>query len=83
MRVLFPGKHENPDHTVIALATTMIKYLSRHRVAKYDSLFEHCQRASLHVEYLFSPAISLLYLLGLVQYLPKSDSFEWLRGGTE
>lgn len=77
--MLFPGKHEHPDQTVVALAGTMIKYLSRHRVVKYEALFEHCKGKSYQIDYLFSPAISLLYLLGIVEYLPKADSFEWLK----
>ncbi|MCT1767114.1 hypothetical protein M3G00_12230 [Brevibacterium casei] len=45
----------------------------------YDALLEHCQSKNQKVDYLFSPAISLLFLLGLVRYLPKSDSFEWVK----
>lgn len=56
----------------------MMKHLSRYRVVEYGALREHCQRKKHKVEYLFTPAISLLYLLGLVNYLPKSDSFEWV-----
>lgn len=56
----------------------MMKHLSRYRVVEYGVLREHCRRKKHKVEYLFTPAISLLYLLGLVNYLPKSDSFEWV-----
>lgn len=76
--MLFPSKHDNPDQTIIAVASTMIKYLSRYQIAEYDKLLAHCRKGGKRVDYLFSPAISLLYLLGLVQYLPKADSFEWL-----
>jgi hypothetical protein len=76
--MLFPTKHDHPDQTVMALASVMIKYLSRHEVVKYDALLEHCRKQG-RVEYLFSPAVSLLYLLGLVDYLPKADAFEWKR----
>ncbi|MFF2840509.1 ABC-three component system middle component 8 [Paenarthrobacter sp. NPDC057981] len=77
--MLFPGKHEHPDQTVIALASTMMKYLARHQVVKYDVLFEHCNGRGHQADYLFTPALNLLYLLGVVDYLPKADSFEWIR----
>lgn len=77
--MLFPTKHDHPDQTVIAVSGTMMKYLSRYRVVTYDALLEHCQSKNQKVDYLFSPAISLLFLLGLVRYLPKSDSFEWVK----
>lgn len=75
--MLFPSKHDHPDQTVIAVAHTMMKYMSRHRVAQYDALLEHCKKRH-KVDYLFSPAVGILYVLGLVEYLPKSDSFEWV-----
>lgn len=77
--MLFPGKHEHPDQTVVALSSTMMRYLSRHQVVKYDALYEHCKGKSNDIDYLFSPAVSLLFLLGLIEYLPKADSFHWLQ----
>ncbi|AQA20597.1 hypothetical protein BTZ20_5108 [Rhodococcus sp. MTM3W5.2] len=40
---------------------------------------DHCRKHGARVDYLFTPAVSLLYLLGLVEYLPKADAFEWNR----
>jgi hypothetical protein len=76
--MLFPSKHDHPDRTVIAISSSMIKHLSRHRVVTYDNLLKHCRKQDLSVDYLFTPAISLLYVLGLIEYLPKADSFEWV-----
>lgn len=81
--MLFPTKHDHPDQTVMALASVMLKYLSRHEVVDYDSLLAHCRKQERPVDYLFSPAVSLLYLLGLVDYLPKADAFEWKRKSSE
>lgn len=78
--MLFPSKHDHPDRTVIAISTSIIKYLSRHRIATYDALLKYCRRQDPSVEYIFTPALSLLYVLGLVEYLPKVDSFEWIGG---
>ncbi len=77
--MLFPSKHDDPDQTVIAVASTMIKYLTRYRVVEYGALVEHCVKRKHRVDYLFSPALGLLFVLGLINYLPKSDSFEWLQ----
>ena len=63
----------------MAVASVMIKYLSRYQVVKYDALLSHCRKQNHSSDYLFSPAVSFLYLLGLVEYLPKADSFEWKR----
>lgn len=76
--MLFPSKHEHPDQTVVAVATHMIGYLSRHRVVEYDALLAYCRKRTSGIDYLFTPAIGLLHLLGLVEYLPKADAFEWV-----
>lgn len=78
--MLFPSKHDHPDRTVIAISSLMIKYMARHRVVTYEKLLLHCRKQDLSVEYLFTPALSVLYLLGLIEYLPKADSFEWIGG---
>ncbi|GAA5152521.1 hypothetical protein GCM10023340_32990 [Nocardioides marinquilinus] len=76
--MLLPNKHSHPDQTVLAAAVTILKELRRKRVVTYDDL-----KASLDVrvrsaDYLFSPAVSLLYLLELVEYRPTVDSFEYV-----
>ena len=76
--MLFPSKHDHPDQTVLAAGCIMFVYLAERQVASYDDLLAHCRTHKRFSEYLFSPALSLLYLLGLVQYLPKADSFEWI-----
>lgn len=75
--MLFPSKHDHPDRTVMAVASVMLRYLQRYKVVNYDALLNHCRKQNETVDYLFSPALSLLYLLGLVNYLPKADAFEW------
>lgn len=78
MHMLFPSKHDHPDLTVIAISASMIKHLSRYRVVTYDNLLKHCRKQGPSVDYLFTPSLSLLYVLGLIEYLPKADSFEWI-----
>jgi len=60
----------------------MIKHLSRYRVVTYDSLLSHCRNQDPSVDYVFTPAVTLLYALGLIEYLPKSDTFEWIGRST-
>jgi hypothetical protein len=75
--MLFPNKHSHPDRTTLAVAGTMMKHLARNQVVEYDALLNACRSHGPSTEFLFTPAISLLYLLGLVEYLPTSDSFAW------
>jgi hypothetical protein len=77
--MLFPSKHSHPDQTVVAVSTVMIRYLRRRQVVSFDDLLQHCRKRVAEVEYLFAPALSLLFLLGIVEYLPKVDSFRMVR----
>ncbi|MFD3704255.1 ABC-three component system middle component 8 [Nocardia sp. NPDC058658] len=49
----------------------------RKRVVAYADLRAAAAKRVSSSEYLFTPALSLLYVLGLVEYLPKIDSFEY------
>lgn len=75
---LFPSKHSNPDQTVLATAVLILKYLRAEQAVTYDDLYEHCRTESTDPSILFGPATGLLYLLGLVEYLPKADLFEYV-----
>ncbi len=74
--MLIPNKHSHADETVLAATTLLLKELRTSRVVGFTDL-----RAKLNqspaAEYLFTPAVSLLYLLGLTNYLPTSDTFEY------
>lgn len=75
--MLIPNKHSHPDQTVLAAATIVLKELRHHRAVSYNELKSLLIKRSLSADFLFTPAVSLLYLLGLVEYLPKIDSFEY------
>jgi len=74
--MLLPNKHSHPDQTVLAAATLLLKELRRRRVVEFDVL-----RATLAktggADFLFLPAVSLLYILGLAEYHSAVDSFEY------
>ena len=75
--MLLPNKHSHPDETVLAAATLLLKALRRKRAVQYDELKAVLDRKSGSADYLFTPAVSLLYLLGLVDYKKTVDTFEY------
>ncbi|MFE1595447.1 ABC-three component system middle component 8 [Nocardia sp. NPDC058705] len=77
LRMLLPNKHSHPDGTVLAAATEILKELMRKRIIAYSDLKMATAKRADSTDYLFTPALSLLYVLGLVEYLPKIDSFEY------
>lgn len=78
MNMIRPHKHMNPDRSVLALAATLLKRLQRFRVEKYSSLIEYAKQENQDGDALFVGAISLLYLLGLIEYKQRNDSFEYV-----
>lgn len=73
-----PSKHSNPDQTVIAVSALLLKRLSKVGVEKYDKLEELVANKVEGGEYLFLPSLNLLYLLGVIDYHKKSDTFEYV-----
>jgi hypothetical protein len=52
--------------------------LKSHRVEPYDALRTYTKKAVSGGDFLFLPALSMLYLLGLIDYRRKTDSFEYV-----
>lgn len=77
MRVLSPGKHAHPDRTVVAVSMFMLHHLRTRRVEEYDALKRLVREHVAGGDALFGPALSLLYLLGLLEYRPKTDALEY------
>lgn len=75
--MLIPSKHAHPDETALAAAMTMLKLLKKERIVPYSRLLHTISDRRGTGIYLFSPGISLLYLLGLVEYRAGADSFEY------
>lgn len=76
--MLFPSKHSDPDQTVLAFAVSILQYLRSRQTVSFDDLRAFGKKKTKNSELLFMPSLSFLYLLGLVEYLPKIDSFEYL-----
>src|SRR4051812_12513496 len=76
-RMITPSKHSHPDQTVIAAATVVLRQLRKKRAASYDELKQAVEKFSGSSDSLFTPAVSLLFLLGLLEYRPTVDIFEY------
>lgn len=76
--MLKPTKFSHPDKTVIAVAVFVLNILSTERVIKYDDLFDRLKKADQDIASLFLPAVNLLYILGVIEYRKKTDSFEYI-----
>jgi len=74
---LLPTKHSHPDKTTIAVSMLLLKRLKRTRIDKYDSLTEFLQKKDKAFKELFLSAVNFLFLMGLIRYHKKSDTFEY------
>lgn len=76
--MLRPTKHSHPDRTVINVAMLLLIRLKTRRVEPYDALRTYTRKAVAGGDFLFLPALSVLYVLGLIDYHRKTDSFEYV-----
>ena len=76
--MLRPTKHMDPDRSVLALAALLLKRLRKARIEEYSSLRRTAVDKMPDGDTLFPSALSLLYLLGLVEYRSRSDAFEYV-----
>ncbi len=76
--MLRPSKHAHPDRTVINVAMLVIARLRKRRVEEYGVLKEFVKKHVRGGDVLFLPALNLLYLLGLIDYRPKTDALEYV-----
>jgi hypothetical protein len=52
--------------------------LKTRRVDDYTSLREYARKSVAGGDILFLPALNFLYLLGLIEYRPKTDALEYV-----
>lgn len=72
-----PNKHAHPDKTLIAATALLLKTLKRRRSLAFDDLKKVLLKYDSDTEALFMPGVNLLFLLGLVEYRKKNDTFEY------
>lgn len=73
-----PTKHSDPRKTALPVAGIILQRLRRYRTESLAELRHFVRKKSLDADVLFVPAVDLLFLLGLVEYHPKTDSFEYV-----
>lgn len=76
--MLRPTKHSHPDRTVINVALLLLARLKMRRLDDYDGLRKHAKKIVVGGDVLFLPALNFLYLMGLIDYRPKTDAVEYV-----
>lgn len=76
--MLRPTKHSHPDRTVINVSLLLLARLKMRRLDDYDSLQKYAKKSVRGGDVLFLPALNFLYLLGLIDYRPKTDAVEYI-----
>jgi hypothetical protein len=77
--MLSPKKYNHPDQTVIGLSFLILKELSKKKLMKYDDILEYSKKKIDGAEVLFLASLSLLFILGVIEYHSKTDSIEYTR----
>ncbi len=76
--MLRPTKHSHPDRTVVSVSLLLLARLKKRRLDGYDGLRRYAKKVVAGGDVLFLPALSFLYLLGLIEYRPKTDALEYV-----
>ena len=76
--MLRPTKHSHPDRTAINVALLLLVRLRARRIEDYCQLKSYAKKAVSGGDVLFLPALNFLFLLGLLDYHPKTDAVEYV-----
>jgi hypothetical protein len=76
--MLRPTKHSHPDRTVISVSLLLLARLKTRRLDDYDNLRKYAKKAIVGGDVLFLPALNFLFLMGLIDYRPKTDAVEYV-----
>ncbi|MCY4461266.1 MAG: hypothetical protein OXC26_12865 [Albidovulum sp.] len=76
--MLRPTKHSHPDRTAISVALIVLERIRARRLEDYDALLQYARNAVVGGDVLFQPALNFLFLMGLVEYHPKTDAIEYV-----
>lgn len=71
-------KYANPKETLIFASFVLLRELKTKRISSVSELHEKLQKRIAAADSLFLPALSLLYVLGKVEYHAKNDEIEYL-----
>jgi len=73
-----PNKHAHPDKTLVSAATVVLKRIRMRRSESFDDLRKVLTKHEPAAASLFLPAVNLLFILGLIEYRKKNDTFEYV-----
>jgi hypothetical protein len=76
--MLRPTKHSHPDRTTISVSLLLLGRLKVRRVDDYDALRKYAKKSVTGGDVLFLPALNFLFLMGLIDYRPKTDAVEYV-----
>jgi hypothetical protein len=76
--MLRPNKHSDPQLTVLPVAGEILKRLKKKRSCSIADLRTYIDNNGADRTSLLMPSISVLYLLGLVEYRRKTDCVEYI-----
>jgi hypothetical protein len=76
--MLRPTKHSHPDRTTISASLVVLARVKKQRIVDYSTLRGYIKKGIAGGDALFLPALNLLYLLGLIDYHPKTDAVEYI-----
>ena len=76
--MLKPTKHTDPALSILAVSGDLLKILRRKRVTGIAELRQQLRKSRPGTDRLFGPGASLLFSLGLLEYRPKTDAFEYV-----
>ncbi|MBL8040646.1 MAG: hypothetical protein JNM04_04780 [Chthonomonas sp.] len=60
------------------MALLLLTRLKIRRVDEYDVLRKFAKKSVVGGDVLFLPALNFLYLMGLIEYRPKTDAVEYV-----
>jgi len=63
---------------VINVSLLLLARLKTRRVDDYDGLRKYARKAVTGGDVLFLPALNFLFLMGLIDYRPKTDAVEYV-----
>ena len=79
--MLKPTKHSHPDRTVVAASLIVLTHIKCKRLEEYGNLSALLKKKTIGGDVLFLPVLNFLYLLGLIEYHPKTDTIEYVGPG--
>jgi hypothetical protein len=73
-----PSKHYHPDRSIINISRLLLIRLRACKIEKFDVLRKYAKNSVSGGEFVFIPALNFLYLMGLIEYRPKTDVIEYM-----